>query len=135
MATANKAITTYLPPDSLEWLEGYCLQYKHLQNKEGLPKLGTAIAEIIFRLGIGELALPVVPDSKGTSKVQYGTEIEEMRESIERIKKSHDTLLELISENSTSNVPPSSPTSETIKSEIERALQPIRAELAELKKL
>ena len=51
MATINKSLTTYLPAQSLEWLEKYCLDYKHLQNKDGNPKLGTAIADIIARFG------------------------------------------------------------------------------------
>ena len=125
MATTNKSLTTYLPPQSVEWLEKYCLDYKHLQNKEGNPKLGTAIADIIARLSDGELSLPVAIDPQSTLLIQYGTEIGQMRGEIEELKK-------LISEYGTPNLPDPVLNLEVVKDEIDKGLQPTNAAIIEL---
>ena len=125
MATTNKSLTTYLPPQSVEWLEKYCLDYKHLQNKEGNPKLGTAIADIIARLSDGELSLPVAIEPQSTLLVQYGTEIGQMRGEIEDLKK-------LISEYGTPNLPDTVLNLEVVKDEIDKGLQPTNAAIIEL---
>lgn len=112
MATTNKSLTTYLPSASREWLERYCLDYKHLLNKEGNPKLGTALADIISRLADGELTLPVKiePISTLTDNVLIGTEISTLKSEVEDLKKllteygtskSPDTVLNLEAINST----------------------------------
>ena len=87
MATTNKALTTYLPTESVEWLEKYCLDYKHLLNKEGNPKLGTALADIISRLVDGELALPIKiePVSTVIDNVMYSTEISGLKGEVEAL--------------------------------------------------
>ena len=106
MATTNKALTTYLPAESVEWLERYCLDYKHLLNKEGNPKLGTALADIVSRLTNGELTLPlkIEPISTVIDNAQYSTEISTLKVEVEDLKKllteygtskSPDTVLDL----------------------------------------
>ena len=125
MPTTNKSLTTYLPPQSVEWLEKYCLDYKHLQNKEGNPKLGTAIADIIARLSDGELSLPVAIDPQSTLLIQYGTEIGQMRGEIEELKK-------LISEYGTPNLPDPVLNLEVVKDEIDKGLQPTNTAIIEL---
>ena len=125
MATTNKSLTTYLLPQSVEWLEKYCLDYKHLQNKEGNPKLGTAIADIIARLSDGELSLPVAIDPQSTLPIQYGTEIAEMRREIEELKK-------LIFEYGTPNLRDTVLNLEVVKDEIDKGLQPTNAAIIEL---
>ena len=81
MATINKALTTYLPPQSVEWLGVYCLDKKHLVNKDGNPKLGTAVADIIARLAGGELTLPA------TIEQSSSTEINELKSEVDELKK------------------------------------------------
>ena len=125
MATTNKSLTTYLPHQSVEWLEKYCLDYKHLQNKEGNPKLGTAIADIIARLSDGELSLPVAIEPQSTLLVQYGTEIGQMKGEIEELKK-------LISEYGTPNLPDPVLNLEVVKDEIDKGLQPTNTAIIEL---
>jgi hypothetical protein len=100
MATTNKALTTYLPNESVEWLERYCLDYKHLLNKEGNPKLGTALADIISRLADGELTLPpkIEPTSTVVDNAQYGTEIVSLKCEIDELRK-------VVAQYSTNNVP------------------------------
>ena len=124
MATTNKALTTYLPDESVEWLERYCLDYKHLLNKEGNPKLGTALADIVSRLADGELTLP--PKIEQTSTVvdnaQYGTEIASLKGEIEELKK-------VVTEYSTNNVPSTLP-DDSLKGEVE-ALGELIAEIQE----
>ena len=109
----------------MEWLEKYCLDYKHLQNKEGNPKLGTAIANIIACLSDGELSLPVAIDPHSTLLIQYGTEIGQMREEIEELKK-------LISEYGTPNLPDPVLNLEVVKDEIDKGLQPTNTAIIEL---
>jgi len=87
MATINKALTTYLPPQSVEWLEEYCLDNKQLVNKEGNPKLGTALADIIARLAGGELTLPT------TIEQSSSTEINELKSEFHDLKKLVDKVL------------------------------------------
>lgn len=88
MATINKALTTYLPPQSVEWLEVYCLDNKQLVNKEGNPKLGTALADIIARLaGGGELTLPA------TIEQSNSTEINELKSEVDELKALVDKVL------------------------------------------
>ena len=125
MATTNKSLTTYLPHQSVEWLEKYCLDYKYLQNKEGNPKLGTAIADIIARLSDGELSLPVAINPQSTLPIQYGTEIAEMRREIEELKK-------LIFEYGTPNLRDTVLNLEVVKDEIDKGLQPTNAAIIEL---
>ena len=111
MATINKSLTTYLPDESVKWLEAYCVGHKHLLNKEGQPKLGTAVADIIARLNSGELSLPVMPEPESAVLVKYSTELEEMKESIEKL----NAQLELISKRDTSSVPSTVLTREDVK--------------------
>jgi hypothetical protein len=124
MATTNKALTTYLPNESVEWLERYCLDYKHLLNKEGNPKLGTALADIVSRLADGELTLP--PKIEQTSTVvdnaQYGTEIASLKGEIEELRK-------VVVEYSTNNVPSTLP-DDSLKGEVE-ALGELISEIQE----
>jgi hypothetical protein len=125
MATNNKSLTTYLPDRSVEWLESYCLESKHLQNKEGKPKLGTAIADVIARLVDGELSLPVKIEHPSTSPLQYGTEIETMKGEVEELKK-------LVTEYGTRNLLNTVPSLETIDTSIETAIEPIKRSVSEL---
>jgi hypothetical protein len=113
MATTNKALTTYLPTESVEWLEKYCLDYKHLLNKEGNPKLGTALADIISRLADGELTLPpkIEPTSTVVDNVTYSTEISGLKGEIEELRK-------VVKEYSTSNVPSTLP-DDSLRGEVE----------------
>jgi hypothetical protein len=94
MATTNKALTTYLPTASVEWLERYCLDYKHLLNKEGNPKLGTALADIVLRLADGELDLPVKlePVSTVIDPEMYRAGISELKSEIEGLTESLSEL-------------------------------------------
>jgi hypothetical protein len=126
MATTNKSLTTYLPAQSVEWLESYCLDYKHLQNKDGNPKLGTAIADIIARLADGELSLPAKIESQSTSQLQYGTEIETMKGEVEELKK-------LINEYGTGKLPGAVLSLETVSTSIEVATEPIAHSIEELR--
>jgi hypothetical protein len=125
MATINKSLTTYLPAQSVEWLESYCLDYKHLQNKDGNPKLGTAIADIIARLADSELVLPEKIEHESTAPIQYGTELETLKGEVEELKK-------LVTEYGTSKLPATVLDLETVKHEIEVALEPINESLNEL---
>lgn len=125
MATNNKSLTTYLPDRSVEWLESYCLDYKHLQNKDGNPKLGTAIADIIARLADGELSLPEKIESQGTAPIQYSTEFTTLKGEVEELKK-------LLTEYGTNKLPDTVPDLETVKHEIEVALEPIRESVSNL---
>jgi hypothetical protein len=139
MPTINKSLTTYLPAQSLEWLERYCLDYKHLQNKDGNPKLGTAVADIIARLADGELALPekieqqsTVPiqygtlfDAQGNAPVQYSTVLATLKGEVEDLKR-------LFTEYGISKVPSTVLNSEAIKNEIEIALEPIKTAVSKL---
>jgi hypothetical protein len=125
MATINKSLTTYLPAQSVEWLESYCLDYKHLQNKDGNPKLGTAIADIIARLADGELALPEKIESQSTAPIQYGTEFITLKGEVEELKK-------LLNEYGTNKLPDTVLNLETVKHEIEVALEPIRESVSNL---
>lgn len=127
MATINKSLTTYLPDESVEWLKAYCVGHKHLLNKEGQPKLGTAVADIIARLGSGELSLPAMPEPESTVLVKYSTELEGMKESIEKL----NAQLELISERDTSSVPSTVLTREDIKTIANDAIE---ARVVELEK-
>jgi hypothetical protein len=50
MATENKAVTVYLPPELEEYVSGYCLQYEVTRkNKAGelQPSLGTGIVDLL----------------------------------------------------------------------------------------
>ena len=50
MATENKAVTVYLPPELEEYVSGYCLQYDVTRkNKAGAtqPSLGTGIVDLL----------------------------------------------------------------------------------------
>lgn len=125
MATNNKSLTTYLPDRSVEWLESYCLEYKHLQNKDGNPKLGTAIADIIARLADGELSLPIKIEPQSTLPIQYGTEVALLKGEVEELKK-------LINEYSTSRLPDTVLDLETVKHEIGTALEPVIESVTEL---
>jgi hypothetical protein len=113
MATTNKALTTYLPTESVEWLENYCLDYKHLLNKEGNPKLGTALADIISRLADGELTLPLKIESTSTviDNALYSTEISGLKCEIEELRKA-------VTEYSTNNVPSTVP-DDSLRGEVE----------------
>jgi hypothetical protein len=113
MATTNKALTTYLPTESVEWLENYCLDYKHLLNKEGNPKLGTAMADIISRLADGELTLPlkIEPTSTVIDNALYSTEISGLKGEIEELRKA-------VTEYSTNNVPSTLP-DDLLRGEVE----------------
>lgn len=95
MATINKALTTYLPPQSVEWLEVYCLDNKQLVNKEGNPKLGTALADIIARLAGGELTLPATIEQLSTvpNTLKYDTEIIELKSEVIELKKLVDKVM------------------------------------------
>jgi hypothetical protein len=125
MPTINKSLTTYLPAQSVEWLESYCLEYKHLQNKDGNPKLGTAVADIIARLADGELALPEKIECQGTATVQYGTELEMLKGEVEELKK-------LLTKYGTNKSPGTLLDLEAVKSEIKVALEPIKAAASKL---
>ncbi len=125
MATINKSLTTYLPTQSVEWLERYCLDYKHLQNKDGNPKLGTAVADIIARLADGELVIPEKIEPQSTSPLQYGTELETLREEVDELKK-------LFAEYGTNKLPDTVLDLETVKNEIEVELEPIKESVSEL---
>jgi hypothetical protein len=125
MATINKSLTTYLPSQSVEWLESYCLDYKHLQNKEGNPKLGTAVADIIARLADGELTLPDKIEHQGTAPIQYGTELETLKGEVDELKK-------LIAEYGTNKLPNAVLDLEAVRNEIERALEPIKESVSKL---
>jgi hypothetical protein len=122
MATTNKALTTYLPTESVEWLEKYCLDYKHLLNKEGNPKLGTALADIISRLADGELTLPpkIEPTSTVIDNATYSTEISGLKGEIEELRK-------VFKEYSTNNVPSTVP-DDSLRGEVE-ALGELVAEI------
>jgi hypothetical protein len=113
MATTNKALTTYLPTESVEWLEKYCLDYKHLLNKEGNPKLGTALADIISRLADGELTLPpkIEPTSTVIDNATYSTEISGLKGEIEELRK-------VVKEYSTNDVPSTVP-DDSLRGEVE----------------
>jgi hypothetical protein len=127
MATINKSLTTYLPDESVKWLQDYCLGHKHLLNKEGQPKLGTAVADIIARLGNGELSLPAMPEPEGKVLVKYGTDIEGMKESIEKL----NARLELISERGSGNAPSTVLTKEDVENIANDAIE---AKVVKLKK-
>ncbi len=131
MATINKALTTYLPTDSVEWLEKYCLDYKHLVNKDGNPKLGTALADIVSRLADGGLTLPARIEQLSTvpDTLQYSTEINELKSEVEQLKKLVDKVLY---DNVPSTVPYSIGLAE-VKSEIDKALEPINEAIEALK--
>ena len=50
MATENKAVTVYLPPDLEQYISGYCLEYDVTRkNKAGelQPSLGTGIVDLL----------------------------------------------------------------------------------------
>lgn len=50
MATSNKAISAYLPPDLEEYLTKYCTEYditRKDKSGEMKPSLGTAVVEIL----------------------------------------------------------------------------------------
>jgi hypothetical protein len=143
MATNNKSLTTYLPDRSVEWLESYCLEYKHLQNKDGNPKLGTAIADIIARLADGELTLPDKIEPQGNVPIQYGTELETIKGEVDELKKllteygtskSPDTVLGLkaVRNELLELIPSGTPTLETIKAEINSSIAPIENSISEL---
>jgi hypothetical protein len=127
MATINKSLTTYLPDESVEWLKAYCVGHKHLLNKDGQPKLGTAVADIIARLNSGELSLPAMPEPESTVLVKYGTELEEMKESIKKL----NAQLALISEHGTSSVPSTVLTKEDVENIANDAVE---AKVADIKK-
>jgi hypothetical protein len=131
MATINKALTTYLPTDSVEWLEKYCLEFKHLVNKDGNPKLGTALADIVSRLADGGLTLPARTEQLSTvpDTLKYGTEINELKSEVEQLKK---LVNKVLYDNVPSTVPGSIGLAE-VKSEIDKALEPINEAIADLK--
>ena len=131
MATINKALTTYLPPQSVEWIEEYCLDNKHLQNKEGNPKLGTAIADIIDRLAGGELTLPakIAQSSTVPNTLKYDTEINELKSEVDELKKLVDKVLY-------STIPSTVPDYiglGEVRLEIEKALEPINEAINAIK--
>ena len=64
MATENKAVTVYLPPELEKYVSGYCLQYEVTRkNKAGelQPSLGTGIVDLLRILS----AIPIseLPDN------------------------------------------------------------------------
>jgi hypothetical protein len=139
MPTINKSLTTYLPAQSVEWLESYCLEYKHLQNKDGNPKLGTAVADIIARLADGELALPEKIEPQGTALTQYSTLLDiqgnapaQYSTVLATLKGEVEDLKRLLSEYGVSKVPSTVLNSEAIKNEIEIALEPIKIVVSKL---
>jgi hypothetical protein len=139
MPTINKSLTTYLPAQSVEWLESYCLEYKHLQNKDGNPKLGTAVADIIARLADGELALPEKIEPQGTAPTQYSTLLDTQGNApvqystvLTTLKGEVEDLKRLLSEYDISKVPSTVLNSEAIKNEIEIALEPIKIVVSKL---
>lgn len=131
MATINKALTTYLPPQSVEWLEEYCLDNKQLQNKEGNPKLGTAIADIIARLSGGELSLPATIEQSSTvpNTLKYDTEINELKSEVDELKKLVDKVLY---RTIPSTVPDYIGLTD-VRLEIEKALEPINEAIEAIK--
>jgi ElaB/YqjD/DUF883 family membrane-anchored ribosome-binding protein len=131
MATINKALTTYLPTDSVEWLEKYCLEFKHLVNKDGNPKLGTALADIVSRLADGGLTLPARIEQLSTAPdtSQCSTEINELKSEVDELKKLVDKVL---CNNVPSTVPDSIGLAE-VKSEIDKALEPINEAIEALR--
>ena len=58
MATDNQAVTAYLPPDLVESMTQYCTEY-HITHKDGRPKLGTGIVELLKAALSGEAPSPV----------------------------------------------------------------------------
>ena len=58
MATDNQAVTAYLPPDLVESITQYCTQYT-ITHKDGRPKLGTGIVELLKAAFSGEAPSPV----------------------------------------------------------------------------
>lgn len=127
MATTNKSLTTYLPTKSVEWLESYCSDYKHLLNKDGNPKLGTALADIISRLADGELALPVKIEPIGTvtDNAQYGTEISTLKAEVEDLKK-------LLTEYGTSKLPDTVLDDKALEELVKASIEPFADRLAKL---
>ncbi len=79
MATENKAVTVYLPPELEEYVTGYCLEHDVTRkNKAGVrtPSLGTGIVDLLRILSatpISELPDNVPSDLPDKLKDWQGT--------------------------------------------------------------
>ena len=60
VATSNTPVTTYLGDESIEWLKAYFKEdkYRHLLNRSGEVRLGTALSFIVDSIRLGDVVLP-----------------------------------------------------------------------------
>lgn len=147
MATNNKAISAYLPPDIEEYLTQYCTEYEITRkDKEGniQPSLGTATVEILrifFSEGNVRAPLPsnvpLLPDNLVTQ--------DKLNEVVSQLKESsnipstlpsnvvtEDRLKEAIANiNVPSNLPDNVPTKQDIDKAIADKIQSSECELSE----
>jgi biotin operon repressor len=121
MATENRGVMVYLPPEIEEYMTNFCTEYKITRkDKEGniLPSLGTGVVTYLKSKISGEspdeiLTKPSKSLSNGLSK---------------------DEVLDLIREYNTSELPSHSPlTMEAIDTRISTALAPIQDDIERLK--
>jgi hypothetical protein len=139
MATENKGVMVYLPSELEKAIEQYCIENNITRkNKDGVvfPSLGTGIVQYLKSQLLGIEANSRILPSTAITRSEV---IDLLKENITSILPveilSRSEMSSIIQEYFASDVPSNSPSIDTIGTEIERALQPIQAEVTELKQV
>ncbi|MDJ0593080.1 MAG: hypothetical protein QNJ72_24365 [Pleurocapsa sp. MO_226.B13] len=94
MATNNKAISAYIPPDLEEYLTKYCTEYditRKDKSGEIKPALGTAVVEILKRFFSSENLPSPLPDNVPLVPSNVVTE-DRLDEALSNLKSSSNVL-------------------------------------------
>ena len=137
MATENKGVMVYLPSELEKVIEQYCTENNITRkNKDGVvfPSLGTGIVQYLKSQLLGiEANSRILPSTAITRAEVLDLLRENITSTLPSEILSRSEVSGIIQEYFASNIPSDTPTLDTIEAEIERALQPIQAEVTELK--
>ena len=143
VATSNTPVTTYLGDESIEWLKAYFKEdkYRHLLNRSGEVRLGTALSFIVDSIRLGDVVLPESNTLQSTLP-NTGLNRDEVLQLIVESNTvpstglSRDEVLDLIVESNTaqSTLPNTGLSRDEVLDLIEQQIANLKAELDSLKK-